>query len=246
MKNKNIVVWFSCGAASTVAAKLTVDKYGKDNNVTVVNNPIKEEHHDNIRFLKDVEKWLGINIVSATNEKYPNASIVEVFEKRKYMSGVAGAPCTGELKKQARYQYELQNTVDYHVLGFTYDEINRHERFVKFERSNVIPILIEDKITKQECFEILSINKIKLPEIYKHGFPNANCIGCVKATSPTYWNLVRSKFPEVFEQRAIQSREIGCKLVRVRGERKFLDELQPTDTGNKMKSWECGIFCNTE
>ena len=41
MTNKTIVVWFSCGAASAVAAKLTVEKYGKHNNILIVNNPIK-------------------------------------------------------------------------------------------------------------------------------------------------------------------------------------------------------------
>ena len=35
-----IVVWFSCGAASAVAAKLAVEKYGHQN-VTIVNTPIK-------------------------------------------------------------------------------------------------------------------------------------------------------------------------------------------------------------
>ena len=44
VKGKDIVVWFSCGATSAVAAKVTIEKYGKDNNVRIVNNPIKEEH----------------------------------------------------------------------------------------------------------------------------------------------------------------------------------------------------------
>lgn len=59
LKDKTIVVWFSCGAASAVAAKLAVDLYGGGNNVMIVNNPIKEEHPDNLRFKRDVEKWLG-------------------------------------------------------------------------------------------------------------------------------------------------------------------------------------------
>ena len=59
MENKHIAVWFSCGAASAVAAKLTLDKYGDKNKISIVNNPIEEEHEDNRRFLKDVEKWLN-------------------------------------------------------------------------------------------------------------------------------------------------------------------------------------------
>ena len=243
---ETIVVWFSCGAASAVAAKKTIEKYGETHNVLIVNNPVVNEHKDNERFLKDCEKWFGQKIIKAINKKYPTCDIKDVFNKKKYMSGVAGAPCTKELKKEARYQFEKENKIDWHVLGFTYDEKDRSERFIKFERGNVIPVLIDLKLNKQDCFDILIDNKIKLPEIYSYGFPNANCIGCVKATSPTYWNLVRDKFPEVFEERAIQSREIGTKLVRVKGKRVFLDELKRTDTGQKIKSWECGIICDTE
>jgi len=83
-----------------------------------------------------------------------------------------------------------------------------------------------------------------LPEIYGRGFPNANCIGCVKATSPTYWNLVRREFPDVFDQRAEQSRRLGARLVRVRNERIFLDELDPNAGRDcKMIIPECGAMC---
>lgn len=101
-------------------------------------------------------------------------------------------------------------------------------------------------VTKKDCFNTLAKSKILTPRIYALGYPNANCIGCVKATSPTYWNLVRQTHPEVFEQRAEQSRRIGCKLVRVKGKRIFLDELKTTDVGGNIKSWECGIFCNSK
>lgn len=43
---------------------------------------------------------------------------------------------------------------------------------------------------------------------------------------------------------AKQSREIGCRLVRVKGRRIFLDELDPEARGGKIKSYECGIFCD--
>ncbi len=244
MRNKTIVVWFSCGAASAVAAKKTVEKYGKDNNVMVVNNPVKEEHEDNLRFKNDVSKWIGQEIIEAKNKDYPNASIIEIFEKRKYMSGVAGAPCTMLLKKEARYQFEKDHSIDYHVVGFTADEAHRHEKFVRAERENTIPVLIDEGFTKGNCFDYLRSEGIKIPEIYKLGFPNANCIGCVKSSSPTYWNLVREKFPEVFKHRAEQSRRVGAKLVKYKGERIYLDELPKDAKGGKLKSIECGIFCD--
>ena len=243
-EKKLIAVWFSCGAASAVAAKKTIEKYGKTHEIVIVNNPVVNEHPDNERFLKDCEVWLGQKIIKAINKNYPSCNIVDVFEKRKYISGVGGAPCTSELKKEARYQFEKENNIDWHVLGFTVDEKKRSDRFMKFERENLIPILIDENITKEDCFRILQEAKIKLPEIYSLGYPNANCIGCVKSSSPTYWNLVRKTFPEIYEERAEQSRRIGAKLVMLKGKRIFLDELKSTDKGGKIKSWDCGIFCD--
>tara|TARA_R100000231_G_scaffold13396_1_gene14955 strand:- start:363 stop:1124 length:762 start_codon:yes stop_codon:yes gene_type:complete len=245
IQGQTIAVWFSCGAASAVAAKLIVDKYSSNNIVKIVNNPIKEEDEDNRRFLRDVEQWIGVPIETAVNSKYPNASCKEVWDDRKFMSGVLGAPCTLELKKFARQQWEKINNPDYHVLGFTLEEKTRHEKFILTERSNVIPILINEGITKNDCYLILQNENINLPNIYKRGYPNANCIGCVKATSPTYWNLVRNKDPDVFQERAEQSRRIGAKLVRYKGKRIFLDELPLDAKGKPLKSldFECGIFC---
>jgi len=240
----NIAVWFSCGAASAVAAKKTVEKY-VGHNVRVLNNPVVEEDEDNRRFLKDVEAWLGVKIEIVTSKKYPSASAVDVWERRQYMSGPTGAPCTLELKKYARQEWERNNSVDWHVLGFTADEKRRHDRFVLTERSNVLPILIEENITKADCYNIIQAAGIALPHIYSLGYPNANCIGCVKATSSTYWNHVRAVHPDVFDMRAEQSRRIGARLVRHKGKRMFLDELPPDAKGRAMKSMdiECGIFC---
>ena len=238
-----IAVWFSCGAASAAALKLTVDKYGAEN-VCAVNNPVVEEHHDNTRFAEDVAQWVGVDIQYATNPNYPLASVVDVFERRKGMSFPHGAPCTVELKKRARQAWEKENPVDWHVLGFTYEERARHDRFVTTERENVLPILIDARLTKSDCANMIRSAGIRLPEIYSRGFPNANCIGCVKATSPTYWNLVRREFPEEFAQRAEQSRRLGARLVRVKNERIFLDELDPLAKGRPLKALpDCGLFC---
>ena len=245
MSKPTIVVWFSCGAASAVAAKKTIERYGNTYNIRVVNNPIAEEDEDNCRFLKDVEEWLGVEIETAINPKYPSASCVEVWDKRKYMSGIAGAPCTHELKKKARQHWESENQSDYIVLGFTSEEVKRHRDFTMTERGNVLPVLIEAGLSKADCYMELFKAGIRPPRIYEMGYPNANCIGCVKATSPTYWNHVRKMHPDVFQHRAKQSREVGARLVRHKGERLFLDELQEDAKGRPLKNmdFECGIFC---
>lgn len=240
-----IAVWFSCGAASAVAAKLTVDRYGDRHDVRIVNNPVAEEDPDNHRFARDVGVWLGREIEEATNPRFPSCSAEEVWEREQFMAGPAGAPCTRALKKHARQRWEVEHMPDWHVLGFPLDERARHERFTMTERANVIPVLIDAGLTKADCFRVLADAGIEIPGVYRRGYPNANCIGCVKASSPTYWNHVRKEDPEVFARRAEQSRDIGAKLVRVRGKRIFLDELDPNDRGRPMKGmdFDCGIFC---
>lgn len=241
-----IAVWFSSGAASAVAAKLTVERYSSRCNVRLVNNPVREEDLDNLRFLRDVEKWIGVEVEFARNADYPNASAVEVWDRRGGMAFPHGAPCTVSLKKHARQQWENVNKPDWHVLGFTYNERRRHERFIQTERANVLPVLIDARMTKEDCFALLREEGVELPRVYAQGYPNANCLGCVKASSPTYWNHVREQHPGIFAERAEQSRRLGTKLVRYKGQRMFLDEL-PADAKGKplqsMKAVECGIFC---
>lgn len=240
-----IVVWFSCGAASAVAARETIRRYGDICDVRLVNNPVIEEDDDNRRFMADVSHWLGYNVVEHRNPSFPSASAVDVWNSRRAMSFPKGAPCTIELKKAARQNYENQHKIDWHVFGFTVDEKMRHDRFVLTERSNVLPVLIEANISKAKCLEIIASNGISLPAIYSHGFPNANCVGCVKATSPTYWNLTRKVYPEIYAQRSEQSRRLGVKLVRYKGTRIFLDELPLDAVGRPLRkhSVECGIVC---
>ncbi|WWW35630.1 hypothetical protein V8017_00320 [Stenotrophomonas rhizophila] len=240
-----IAVWFSCGAASAVAAKLTIERYGNTHDIRVVNNPVAEEDPDNLRFAVDVAAWLGVEVERAINPKWPTCSCIDVWEKERFMAGVAGAPCTRALKKRARQHWETENTADFHVLGFTVEEQARHARFVLTERPNVLPVLIEAGLTKDDCAARILAEGIALPAIYLRGYPNANCIGCVKSQSPTYWNHVRKHDPEVFQHRAEQSRRIGAKLVKVKGQRIYLDELKTTDKGGSLKTlkFDCGIFC---
>lgn len=240
-----IAVWFSCGAASAVAAKLTIERYGDTHDIRVLNNPVANEDPDNQRFLLDVQRWLGVEIDAVTHSDFPSCDAEDVWDRERFMVAPHGAPCTRYLKKRARQQWEERNRADFHVLGFTSDEADRHRRFVLTERENVLPVLIDAGITKAGCFSILAQAGIALPAVYLRGYPNANCIGCVKATSPTHWNHVRENDPEVFARRAEQSRRLGVRLVRHKGRRIFLDELPASARGRPMKGmdFECGIFC---
>lgn len=235
------VAWFSCGAASAVAAKLVVDQYG-DNSAVVYCDTMATEHLDNARFFADVERWIDRPITKIRSSRY--ASIDEVFEKRRYLAGVKGALCTTEMKKFPREAWQRPD--DVHVFGYTADEASRADDFE--DRNSSLRVewaLIDRGIDKAECLRIVARAGIALPAMYGLGFDHNNCLGCPKATSPGYWNRVRRLFPEVFERRCRQSRLIGAKLVRIRGVRKFLDEL-PLDADAPDDAIECGPACQME
>jgi hypothetical protein len=242
---RKIAVWFSCGAASAVAAIETFKQYpGAE--IRVLNTPVPEEHKDNRRFCEDVGRYLGVNIELVVNENTNHRSCDDVW-KNNFMSTPKGAKCTQLIKKKARQQWEKLNLGYEVVLGFTADEKERHEDFVMSERP-ILPVLIDAGISKNDCYKTLIDLGIELPEMYRLGYPNANCIGCVKATSPTYWNHVRKTHPDVFDERVEQSDRYGAKLVRVNNKRIHLRELDPSAKGRPMKSMdiECGIFCEEQ
>lgn len=237
-----VIVWFSCGAASACAAKLALAKYPEAR--IVYCNTLASEHPDNVRFFSQVEKWLGRHIEIITSKKFN--TIDDVFEKERYMSGIAGAPCTRVMKKIPRLDYQLPN--DLHIFGLTSDEQGRIRRF---EANNpdleVEWVLSETGLTKEACCDMIFAAGIALPVMYALGFNNNNCLGCVKATSPKYWERVRAHFPEVFKKRCEQSRAIGCRLVRLHGKRIFLDELPEIVTDRTAEEdIECGVFCVKE
>lgn len=232
------IVWFSCGAASAVAAKVTLERY--PDAAIVYCDTSKDEHPDNLRFRRDVERWIGKDVQIIKSEKYE--TVDEVNEKRRYMSGPKGAICTTELKKLPRFAF--QEPDDIHIFGFTADEQKRIDNFVsRNPELNLEWPLRDAGIVKDETYRRVQAAGIVLPAMYILGFKNNNCIGCVKATSPVYWNKTRQFFPDRFALRARRSRELGVKLARYKGERVFLDELPVEAGGIIEEDISCGPEC---
>lgn len=205
--NNRIICWFSCGAASAVAAKLAIKKY---KNVEVVRIIVKDEDEDNQRFADDCEKWFGQPIVNLINDEF-DGSVDNVIAKRKYMGGVAGSPCTMYLKKEVRKSYQKPD--DSHVFGFHLGEEHRIDQVLDAESDlDILTPLIDEQLTKDDCLSIVEKVGIEIPRMYKLGFPNANCRGCVKASSASYWNLTRKHYPETFEIRSEQEKLTGARM----------------------------------
>lgn len=234
-----VVLWFSCGDASAVATAFGLRKY-TDHECVAARIVIPSEHEDNDRFATDCERWFGQKIVNLASDEY--ADTWDVWEKRRYIAGIAGAPCTTYLKKNVRKAF--QRADDIHVFGYTADETKRANQFksTNFELTVDCP-LIDAGLNKPDCHAIVRAAGIELPAMYLLGFDNNNCIGCVKGGAG-YWNKIRKHFPDRFARMAALCRKLGVRLIKQGGVRIFLDELDPS-TGRQKDEIEidCSAFC---
>ena len=236
-----IALWYSAGATSAVACKLAINKYGVDN-VKIMYFEIQTAHEDNDRFIADCEKWYGKKIERHCSDKYVDQ--FDVIENTKYVNGAQGARCTKELKRAVREKLQKEHIFIKQVFGFenTPKEIERSER-LPLEINPEFP-LIEKGLTKENCLQILLDVGIELPTMYKLGYPNNNCKGCVKG-GIGYWNKIRVDFPETFNRMAVAERNVGRTCLKEKdGTKIFLDELDPK-RGRKQKILipDCGFFC---
>lgn len=215
------VRWFGCGAASAVAIALDLRLHPGG---VVAYCETGAEHPDNERFLRDCERWWNTNVIRLRSDEY--ADIWDVWERRQFIAGPDGAPCTGILKKAPRLTFQLPD--DIHVFGYTCDltDQTRAKRLAEtfFELTIENP-LITAGLDKAACLSIVEGAGIALPVMYGLGFANNNCIPCGKATSPNYWSAIRLYFPDQFWRMVTLSRDLGARLTRINNIRIFIDEI---------------------
>lgn len=236
------VVWFSCGAASAVAAKLTL---ARQPDALIVYTDPGSEHPDNARFLCDCEAWFGRPVTRLRSERYHDTW--QVWTERRFLVSPAGAPCTAELKRKVRFAFERPDDVQ--VFGYTAEEGHRADRFRDQNPGVTLATpLIEMGLTKDDCLGLIDRAGIELPAMYRLGYRNNNCIGCPKG-GIGYWNKIRRDFPDVFDRMARLEREIGASVLREDARRGgggslWLDELDPA-RGNHADepSFECSLVC---
>ena len=241
---QRILIWFSAGAASAVAAKIALSE-AEGNDTLIVYTDTGGEHPDNKRFIKECEEWLQHEIVIAKSSKYKD--IWDVWQRRRFLVNKNGALCTVEMKKKIRHK--IEDPDDVQVFGYTKDEQHRADKFLKVNPEiDLWTPLIEKNLSKANCLALIERANIELPEMYKLGYKNNNCIGCVKG-GIGYWNKIRIDFPETFDRMAKLEREIGSSILRSRikgkdTEKLFLDELNPSRGHYPSEiEPECSLLC---
>ncbi len=235
------VVWFSCGAASAVTTKLAM----LDGPVTIAYCRIREEHPDNMRFLKDCEQWFGQEILILENQKY-DSSIYEVFRQDLYLVGHNGARCTLKLKKEVRHKFMRGN--DINIFGYLDGEEERLNQFIDGEPDTEIEApCLEKGVSHSDCLALVKKAGIELPAMYQLGYKNNNCRGCVKG-GMGYWNKIRVDFPEFFKRMIEVEKTLGRTVLRERKDGEYipvpLTELDPNRGNyNDEPDISCGIVC---
>lgn len=218
-----VVAWFSHGAASAVATKIAL---ARNPEVVIAAIDTGSEHEDNERFRADCENWYGQPIQLLRSTYYEDTW--NVWERTGYLVGPHGARCTIELKKRVRHAFEQPD--DLHIFGYTADQRDS-KRATRFIEQNPgvdtwFP-LIENRLTKADCLALLERAGIELPAMYRLGYANNNCIGCVKG-GMGYWNKIRQDFPDVFDRMAEHERRSGNTVLRENGKPLPLLTLSPT------------------
>lgn len=241
---ERILVWFSCGATSAVAAKLAIKKYGRSHPVDIVYTDTGSEHPDNERFLKDCEEWFGRPVKVIKNPQYKN--IWDVFRKTRYLVGPTGARCTAELKKKMRHQYQ-QIWSDLQVFGFHVGERQRAARFIENNPEAMLwTPLIDEGLGHDDCVAMIKEAGIEVPAMYLLGYQNNNCIGCVKGYKG-YWAKIRQDFPEYFSRMIEIEAELGNTVLREDGGaplrlKDLPSDIKPLDDNPEIS---CGVLCET-
>ena len=217
-----LLIWFSAGATSAVAAKLAVTEKRGILPIRCLYCETGSHHPDNLRFLRQVQEWIGHPIEIMRNQKYRDVD--DVIDKERYLNGPDGAKCTQQLK--IRVRKEIQNVAnDLQVFGFHAGEQDRALEYAhNWPEVRLWLPLIERGLFHDDCLALLREIGIELPMLYRQGYRNNNCLGCVKG-GKGYWNKIRIDYPEVFKKRAEQERRIGHSCIKG----VFLDELKPNE-----------------
>lgn len=231
------VIWFSCGCTSAVSSYLALKKYPCSE---VIYIDTGGEHYDNKRFIRDCELWFDHKIKILKSNKYVDN--YDVYRRTKFLNSPFGARCTLELKKKVRWKLEDENVIENQFFGFDISERKRAQRFKEqYPNAHAQFPLIDAVLSKQDCLAILKKEGIEIPTMYKLGFHNNNCIGCVKG-SRGYWALIREKFPSKFKEMVEIENYIGKSCINGL----FLKDLPDDCIKMKPIVEECSIFCNIE
>lgn len=205
-----VIAWWSGGIASAYACYLAKQVF-KD--IVIVFQDTQNEDPDTYRFLMDCEKLYGqdIKLITRIGDEYGHIS--DIWEKYLSLNTATGAICSTELKREVREAYQNLETDFGQVFGYDSSESERHFNMRRnYPEINCISLLFENKIGKDDCVQFFKEIGIEIPNAYKLGYRNNNCLltGCVRG-GIGYWKKYQNDFPDRFDAMATREHEYTNK-----------------------------------
>jgi len=206
VENPRILVMYSGGACSWAAAKRAASKYGTENMTLLFADTLIEEP-SLYKFLEESAEDIGAPLVRIADGRTP----FEVFKDVRYLGNSRIDPCSRILKRDLLNKYRSDNfdpsdTIT--VFGMDYNEPHRLKRVQKLHHPWVCeaPMCERPALGKDAIIQLVKDAGLTVCDLYKDGFPHANCGGgCIKAGIAHFTNLLEKR-PETF---AIWKKEEG-------------------------------------
>lgn len=186
-----MTVQMSGGAASYVAAKLILEECGHDGVALVFADTLIEDE-DLYRFLKDAEQYLQHPVIRIAEGRDP----WQVFFDVKMMGNTRVDPCSAILKRKLLDKWRKDNCTEdcTVVIGYDATEDHRLQRLkARMAPLKVRAPLLERGLWKEQIYDIVVSDGLKLPRLYGMGFSHNNCGGfCVKAGHASFALLLEN------------------------------------------------------
>lgn len=185
------LVSISGGIGSYFTLKRVIEKYGKEDVVAIFCDTLAEDG-DLYRFLSDIEKKFGIEIVRLCVGETPST----LCYKQKFLFNSRVAGCSRTLKTKPFNDYLKDNYApDEAILymGIDFTEVHRCKAITKNYAPYEVryPMCEKPYLYKNEMLELLEADGIETPRMYVLGFSHNNCGGrCFKAGIGHYKNLL--------------------------------------------------------
>lgn len=199
-----VIGWWSGGITSAVTCKAIIDIYGLENCRFIFIDTHNEDEYT-YRFKSDCEKWYGkeIETISAVGDKF--SDIKDIWRHYKTLNTATGAICSSTLKRDVRLKWEKKNQFTAQAFGFDLSEPRRVKSMAKNHKQAkpIFPLWMLG-LTKEDCLDMVQNQGIEVPNAYKMGFSNNNCLGKTEDTGGCiqggigYWQKMLKIYPKKF------------------------------------------------
>lgn len=192
---KRFIMNYSGGLCSWYAAKVLVERFGKDKVVLLFADTCYEDQ-DLYRFLDESSAEMQVPVTRIADGRTP----WDVFFDNGFIGNTRIDLCSRILKRELLDRWYRENCDPAHdviCVGLSRGEKGRYLRFKARMRAKGIRTeapAMWGSPTKDQMAQALDRAGIELPDLYYEGFPHNNCGGfCVKAGHAQFRLLLRKR-----------------------------------------------------